>query len=83
MPDEFGEVKFHVKFNEEPKYGDLVLVHQKLRQLDQNEFFAGNILKCILSTIFVYFCSVFSNKNWVTKTFQFIQGIKVKAYQSF
>lgn len=51
----FREAVSYVEFDKEVKSGDLVLVRQELRQLDQNQSFGGKVLKKISITIFAQF----------------------------
>ena len=45
MADTIREFNFDVEFDAVPKYGGLVLVRQKLKQLDPNEFLGGKLSK--------------------------------------
>ena len=79
MADTIREFNFDVEFDAVPKYGGLVLVRQKLKQLDPNEFLGGKLSKWIFSTIFVDFCSAFFCNYWRLKHFD-ISRAKIATY---
>ena len=56
----FREAVSYVEFDKEVKSGDLVLVRQELRQLDQNQSFGGKVLKKFLSPFLLNFLFFFS-----------------------
>ena len=59
MADTIREANFDVEFDKESRFGGLVLVRQKHKQLDQNLVLGGKFLKCVFSTIFVDLGSAF------------------------